>query len=549
MKTPVQLKPILILIGLWLISLIGIQSIPLAKHEVLVLEATREMQVSGNWILPYFNEIPRLQKPPLNYWASGLISTLDPVHDDVQIWHVRLVSLLAALLMILLTYRTGTRIFGRKTGFFAAILLMCMQGFVDNAHDGRPDFLYATFSILQLFAWIDAWLAADKSRRQYGCSLLGWGAAALATLTKGPQVPISFFLGALLFLLMSSDRRRILCILRPVSGIALFCIMALPWWFLLNHQLQTLGLQIEHAQVSGTLLLNLVSWKQLVSGYYLWDLPLQMLPASLLLPLIFSRIWKCRKDCRPATRFLLAAMFSMLLVFSLGGHYRKHYMLPLLPIAALFVSRALCFFSFNLLQTRSKVAFFSLGVIGVTGCLVLLLMKGRFIQLAALLVLGICLFNLLKNQLEGPEWTRPSLSAQLLIVSVCCSAVMAGGNALLPLHRAYRTALAEEVGKRVKPQDMLFEWKCSAEVLPYYRKQKVDSFETEDAVVSFVKQHIGAHTVFAILSPCEEETLGNLFDIQPLYLSVAEKKSRDLVLVEILCIKNLSTESPEVSIL
>lgn len=97
----------LILLGLWMVTLIGIDSIPLENHELFVLQTTREMETRGDWIVPSFNNELRLKKPPLNYRATAAISHLDPFSEDVQIWHGRMISLLAGLVMVLATYHAG----------------------------------------------------------------------------------------------------------------------------------------------------------------------------------------------------------------------------------------------------------------------------------------------------------------------------------------------------------------------------------------------------------------------------------------------------------
>src|SRR5438093_4199280 len=57
--------------GCVLFHMAGIWSLPLIdRDEPRFAEASREMIERGNYIVPYFNNQLRLDKPPLIYWAQ-----------------------------------------------------------------------------------------------------------------------------------------------------------------------------------------------------------------------------------------------------------------------------------------------------------------------------------------------------------------------------------------------------------------------------------------------------------------------------------------------
>ena len=68
-----------------------------------MLQTAREMGVNNDWVLPYFNGEPRLNKPPLNYWLTLGISSMDPFSDDIEPWHGRVSSMIGGLLLLLMT--------------------------------------------------------------------------------------------------------------------------------------------------------------------------------------------------------------------------------------------------------------------------------------------------------------------------------------------------------------------------------------------------------------------------------------------------------------
>ena len=155
---------------------------------------------------------------------------------------------------------------------------------------------------------------------------------------KGPQVPAVFLLGFLLFLLCGVDRNRTLKVLRPFSGLLILLALCLPWWLLLQERIRMLGVNIGETQLSGSLLKTMSDWKEILSFYYVSRLLLLLLPASLLVPLLLFLNRKRFGSPDDSDRLLLYAGSTILAVFTVAGHYRPHYMLPLMPLAALLLA-------------------------------------------------------------------------------------------------------------------------------------------------------------------------------------------------------------------
>lgn len=525
-----------LLVALWITTLAGIQSIPLEKHEAFVLATAQAMKTGGDWIIPRFNEEPRLQKPPLNYWATMLVSTVDPLNSTIQIYHGRMVSLLAGLIMVLLTARTGGKLYGRETGLLAAMLLLCTNGLLHLSHNARPDLLYSALCTLQLFAWIEAWLADTPSRQKWS-ALLGWMAAGLATLTKGPQVPAVFLLGLLVFLMAGPDRRRVFKILRPLSGTVLFCLLVLPWWMLLQQRLQTLGVDLADSQLSGSLLSNFAGWKELLSFYYLWMPFGQMLPASLLLLLIVPELIKNRTAMQPSTRLLFHVSITMLIIFTIGGHYRKHYVLPLLPVFSIFIAshaRTLRFHGFN--EKWGKILF-AAGVAGAAICAGLMVWKGAYFMLALLSGTSLLLVRVLKQELAGTFREQTVFAKQLLVLSAALILLGAGYNAYLPTAqwREAEQEFSKRTGEQLSENDRMVCWKTSVSILPYYAGQPIDELTDQNKLMSYVTANQSRHPVFAVLPSGELSTFNLLFKTRTLQTAVNKRKpAKSLIFVEIL---------------
>lgn len=529
-----------ILLCLWMTTLTGIHRIPLEDHEVFVLQTTREMAAKGEWVLPSFNYEPRLQKPPFNYWATAALSHLDVSSDDIDVWHGRLVSLLAGLVLVLATYHLGTRLFDPVTGRLGALILISAQGYANLTHSARPDFLYSTFSALGLFAWIHAWKAEDGSRRQAAYAWLGWALAGVATLTKGPQVPVLFLAGLTIFLVSGPDRRRTLRILRPFTGVVLFCALVLPWWLLLQQKLKLLNVDIHQTQLSGSLLRNLASLKELASAYYLRTLFGLMLPVSLVAPFLAPRLWKRWKPADEPTRLLIYVSLLLLVVFTLGGHYRKHYMLPLLPVGALFLAQAIgCGADQGLGRIGRRVLYGAILVLGVV-FLGLILQQQAYLSLVWLLLSALPLVVLVAGRQEAADM-KP-YAVQLAPVLVAITILTTGYTAFFPSSmdrwRSAEQAFAQQVGRTLQPGDVIVQWKSDSPILPYFAKRPVVRFDDWKPLVAYYSEHAPAQGVFAVIPKRILPEFLATFDGQTLQ-SVENRRhpEKDLVFVRLTGLK------------
>lgn len=525
-----------LLAALWVLTLAGIQSVPLEKHESFVLATAQEMKTSGDWLLPRYNEELRLQKPPMNYWATLIVAAADPVNADIQIYHGRIVSLLAVLMMVLLTARTGAKLYGRDAGLLAALFLLGANGILSYSRNARPDMLYAAFCTLQLFAWLDAW-QAETPAHQLRSALLGWAAAALATLTKGPQVPAVFLLGVLGFLVAGPDRRRALQILRPFSGATLFCLLVLPWWLLIQQRLKTLGVSIEDSQLSGSLLLQLPSWKELLKGYYVWQPAVQMFPVSLLLIGIVPGLLKKHAAVHSAARLLIVVSLLFLVVFTFGGQYRKHYLLPLLPVFALLLAGHLDLFPALSLNRKGGIALGAVGAAGALGCAGIMIGAGAFGVLALYAALGFLIFRLLRGAPSGAAAEQVPLTKQLLPATAALVILESGFSAYSPADKAQvaEQDFLKRVAAEVPANARLVCWKTSLDTLPYYVRKPVAKVTNRADMDKLLLARQDRQPLFVVLTARELPAFGALFKNRTVPVAPAQSQGKaKLCLCEVL---------------
>jgi hypothetical protein len=192
----------------------------LDPDEGLYAGIAQAMATSGDWMLPHFNGLPYLEKPPLYFWAAALTLRLDTSSElAVRIW-----SALAALGTVLLAWRMGRRLYGPAAGVMAGIALTTTVGYALYVRKASTDFVFVFCLTLALYGF-----QRDAARTDAGKSrfLLFYAGSALALLSKGLiglVFPIAI-VAATLVLVRGLGRRD----LNLARGTAVFAALALPW--------------------------------------------------------------------------------------------------------------------------------------------------------------------------------------------------------------------------------------------------------------------------------------------------------------------------------
>src|SRR6266849_4498093 len=194
----------------------------LEPDEGRYAEIPREMMVRGEWIVPYLNGEPYLDKPPLLYWCVMGSYRLLGVAD----WSARLVPALAIHGCILLIYLLGRRSLGERAAFWGAVLLSLAPGF---ASMGRLLVLDGLLAFWVTAAVLCAFEAIREGRLRWVWWLFAAVACGLGILTKGPialvlLAPPIWLYGRL------TGRRKVVSgrAWLLLAGVAV--LVALPWY-------------------------------------------------------------------------------------------------------------------------------------------------------------------------------------------------------------------------------------------------------------------------------------------------------------------------------
>jgi 4-amino-4-deoxy-L-arabinose transferase-like glycosyltransferase len=114
--------------GSILFHLVGTWNLPLIdRDEPRFAEASREMIERSDYVVPYFNNHFRFDKPPLAYWGQVASYKIFGESD----FAARFPSALAAALTAVVIFAWGSRISGSKVGWWAAIIFtLSLQTFL-----------------------------------------------------------------------------------------------------------------------------------------------------------------------------------------------------------------------------------------------------------------------------------------------------------------------------------------------------------------------------------------------------------------------------------
>lgn len=217
------MRTLLILCLAYILFIHGLGSISLwDPDEPRQALMAREMVDRGDYIHPYLNGLPYLEKPPLHPWLIMLTARITGKVDEFS---SRLPSAIAAALLLLFTYFLGRRLDHEVSGFLGALILATNYQFLGNARESVMDMTFALFIGMAIFL---GYLSIEKERKWLlALSLLP---CACAILTKGPAglvLPV-----AVLFLYCLASGRLRRAFFPLLAGSLLSLALASIWFFL-----------------------------------------------------------------------------------------------------------------------------------------------------------------------------------------------------------------------------------------------------------------------------------------------------------------------------
>ena len=295
------------------------------------------MSQQSDGTLPQLAGVPFLEKPPLSYWMSA--AGLRLFGDSAQA--ARAPNLLYAVIGAL---SVAALAFAMQMDAAATVIatlvatsaLMALRVSVWLA----PDACLLGGSALALLGAWRGYRAAPGSAKAAGYALMHLGAAAgfMAKSAPGWLVPAL----ALLTLIVWERRWQELRRWELYAGLALQALIIGPWLLAVArepHAGETLRVLFWHnlvgrfTQVASPLALDYTSGHRNFPGKYLLELPLYLLPWTLVVAAALMRAWRrarARNTAGTAWRFALCASVPFLVLLSLAATARDIYAAPAL---------------------------------------------------------------------------------------------------------------------------------------------------------------------------------------------------------------------------
>jgi len=272
-------------------------------------------------------EAPYLNKPPLFFWSVALAALPAGRASDRE---APIPSVVAALATLIGVFAIGRRLSGTHTGFIALAVLATSPGFFLHSQQVLPDMMFAAWLTWALY-FLLCGLGTLPPRRSH---LLGfYFCVAGALWTKG--LPVLLVVPATVAASAVTVGVRKLPSLRPVTGLVLVALSALPWAvpYALTPERERASSQA--ISIGQSLIWYLDRFRHLSSVPFADGL-VAFLPWVLwLVPAVVW--WRLTPD-REAYRPVLAWMAVFLVLLGLSVQQRARYLLPVYPLFALLVA-------------------------------------------------------------------------------------------------------------------------------------------------------------------------------------------------------------------
>lgn len=364
-------KFVLLFAGALLFHLAGTWTLPLIdRDEPRFAEASREMLQRGDYVLPFFNNRYRFDKPPLTYWAQTLSYRVFGDND----FAARFPSAVAASLVgvVLLawgcsgacvkhrtqrvaassvqafdTNASTPGVLDERVGWYAAIIFtLCLQTLM-HAKAAVADMW------LVLFVAAAHWAGYELLRdRLGGGSVAGrrrwWWifylALAFGFLAKGPIGCLPLLtLAATKLLIRDLDlNRRFLFFTGLVFAVSTIAMWGVPALQRTQGEFFRIGIGrhvVERSVVAmeGHGASSIVGYIATLPFFFLTVFA-SFAPWSLKLPWLARKLWRNRDGL---DNYLLAGAGVIFLIFTLVKTKLPHYTLPAFPLLALLLARHL----------------------------------------------------------------------------------------------------------------------------------------------------------------------------------------------------------------
>jgi len=321
--------------------------------DAVQAQIARNMVSSGDWVTARLDGVAYLEKAPLIYWAIAAAYKIFGASD----WAARIPIALSAMALAWLTTAFGIWAFGKRAGFYAGLCVSTCIGLFLFTRILIPDVTITATMTLTMWAFLRA-IDEEEQRPRLWAFLLAVsiGISLLLKSLIGLVFPAG---AALVYLLLTREllNGRVWKRLRPVSGLLIVLVIAVPWHVLAtlrNPPYFDLTFHSSPGEYHGFLWFFFMNEQVLrflnlrfprdydtVPRVWFWLLHLVWLfPWSVYFPAVVKLGFK-PVDRAGKTRLLALCWTGFLLVFFSFSTTQEYYSMPCYPALALLLGSAM----------------------------------------------------------------------------------------------------------------------------------------------------------------------------------------------------------------
>ena len=302
------------------------------SNEAFYAQTPREMLSRGDWVTPYFNNQPRLDKPPLTYW---IVASFYRIFSPSILWE-RVPMALIAYGSVLAVFSLGKMLFNMEAGLLAAgifatsfrMLILSRRLIID---------VLLLFLLLLAIVSVVSWVRSNKNSYLLLCGFF----LGLGFLTKGPVV----FLVTpclILYIFAVGGLQRLTS--APWLATGIICLLTSSSWFFLlamDSGWQPILDFIFKENIARFWTAGFGPTRGLF--YYVGVFLGDFFPWSIFFPT--AAVWVCLRIRKQgigvdAGALILLGVWvtSFFIIFSLSSNKQEYYILPVYPAAALCIA-------------------------------------------------------------------------------------------------------------------------------------------------------------------------------------------------------------------
>ncbi len=217
-------------LGLCLVYALMLGARPLNNpDESRYSDIALEMLRRKDFIVPYFNGVLFLDKPPLYYWLQAIAIKAFGLNNGA----LRFFPALCAILGCACSFYTAKRLFSKNVGLLSAAILISSPLYYFIGLYANLDMEVATFITMALLFFALALFNSQTPKEEKRFYRLAYFFSALAFLTKGFIGVVLPMLAVGLWLLLSQQWHRLKS-MYIVQGLTIVFLVNLPWYILIE---------------------------------------------------------------------------------------------------------------------------------------------------------------------------------------------------------------------------------------------------------------------------------------------------------------------------